>query len=140
MTETKHIVLTSHPPQGESKPPQINWGAASAAERGPVIGSLNNPHQRNVIGVHSGAYGLYRALAIAAGKLDPIHKPDLTNTSPTVQIGPFDQWADPTKIVSLDPPPFKLDRKIKNLKRIELVIPAEKCKDGQTEIKIRLSK
>ncbi|NNE21299.1 MAG: GTP cyclohydrolase II [Rhizobiales bacterium] len=103
MSETKHIVLTSHPPQGAARPPKINWGAASAAERGPVIGSLNNPHQRNVIGVHSGAYGLYRALAIAAGKLDPIHKPDLTNTSPTVQIGPFDQWADPAKIVSLDP-------------------------------------
>ena len=103
MGETKHIVLTSHPPQGAGKPPQINWGAASAGERGPVIGSLNNPSQRNVVGVHSGAYGLYRALAIAAGKLDPIHKPDLTNTMPTVEIGPFEQWADPGKIVSLDP-------------------------------------
>ncbi len=103
MSETKHIVLTSHPPQGASKPPQVNWGASSGAERGPVIGSLNNPHERNVIGVHSGAYGLYRALAIAAGKLDPIHKPDLTNTAPTINIGPFEQWSDPSKIVSLDP-------------------------------------
>ena len=103
MSETKHIVLTSHPPQGADKPPAINWGAEGANDRGPVIGSLNNPHQRNVIGVHSGAYGLYRALAIAAGKLDPIHKPDLTNTAPTVTIGPFAQWSDPAKIVSLDP-------------------------------------
>ncbi len=103
MTETSHIVLTSHPPQGKAKPPRISWGAANSRERGPVIGSLNNPHQRNVIGVHSGAYGLYRALAIAAGKLNPIHKPDLTNTSPPVEIGPFDQWADPGKIISMDP-------------------------------------
>lgn len=103
MNDSKHIVLTSHPPQGAVRPPKISWGAAGARERGPVIGSLNNPHQRNVVGVHSGAYGLYRALAIAAGKLNPIHKPDLTNTSPTVSIGPFEQWADPAKIVSLDP-------------------------------------
>ena len=93
MGESKHIVLTSHPPKGAARPPEINWGAKTARERGPVIGSLNNPHQRNVVGVHSGAYGLYRALAIAAGKLDPIHKPDLTNTLPTVDIGPFPQWS-----------------------------------------------
>ena len=103
MSETKHIVLTSHPPRGASKSPAINWGAATAKERGPVIGSMNKPEQRNVVGVHSGAYGLYRALAIAAGKLDPIHRPDLTNTSPPVAIGPFGQWFDPTKIVSIDP-------------------------------------
>lgn len=103
MSEQKHIVLTSHPPKGAARAPQITWGAKTAQERGPVIGSYNNQQQRNVIGVHSGAYGLYRALSIAAGTLDPVHKPDLTNTSPTNQIGPFEQWADPDKIVSIDP-------------------------------------
>jgi GTP cyclohydrolase II len=103
MGETKHIVLATHPPKGGPRPPRIEWGAADPKVRGPVIGSLQNPHQRNVIGVHSGAYGLYRALAIAAGKLDPIHRPDLTNTLPAVDIGPFPQWSDPDKIVSLDP-------------------------------------
>ena len=103
MTDHKHIVLTSHPSKGGPQPPPLNWGAATAAARGPVIGSLANPQQRNVIGVHSGAYGLYRALAIAAGKLDPIHRPDLTNTFPPVEIGPFPQWQDASKIVSLDP-------------------------------------
>jgi len=103
MAETKHIVLTSHPPRGGARPPRIVWGAPTAKERGPVIGSLQKPEQRNVIGVHSGAYGLYRALAVAAGKLDPIHRPDLTNTAPAVSWGPFPQWADPEKIVSLDP-------------------------------------
>jgi GTP cyclohydrolase II len=103
MGETKHIVLTSHPPKGSSRPPVITWGASDPGERGPVIGSMKNPHQRNVIGVHSGAYGLYRALAIAAGKLDPIHRPDLTNTLPPVDIGPYPQWSDPARIVSLDP-------------------------------------
>jgi GTP cyclohydrolase II len=103
MGEQKHIVLTSHPPRSGPKPPKIAWGARTAKQRGPVIGSLKNPEQRNVIGVHSGAYGLYRALAIAAGKLDPIHRPDLTNTAPAVSWGPFPQWAEPAKIVSLDP-------------------------------------
>ncbi|HEY6081102.1 MAG TPA: GTP cyclohydrolase II, partial [Polyangiaceae bacterium] len=35
--------------------------------------------------------------------LDPLRKPDLTNTMPTHSIGPFPQWFDPAKIVSLDP-------------------------------------
>ena len=78
MSSSKHVVLSSHPPKGPNKGVEIKWGAATPKERGPVIGSLKNPHQRNVIGVHSGAYGLYRALAIAAGKLDPVHRPDLT--------------------------------------------------------------
>ncbi|MGE0629377.1 MAG: GTP cyclohydrolase II [Hyphomicrobiaceae bacterium] len=103
MAETKHIVLTSHPPRGGGSGPRIDWGAPTAKQRGPVIGATNTPAQRNVIGVHSGAYGVYRALAIAAGKLDPIHRPDLTNTTPPLQIGPFPQWGDPAKIVSLDP-------------------------------------
>ena len=99
----KHIILASHPPRGARRAVPVNWGAPTAKERGPIIGSLNNPHQRNVIGVHSGAYGVYRALAIAAGKLNPVHRPDLTNTFPPVDIGPFPQWSDPDKIVSLDP-------------------------------------
>lgn len=31
------------------------------------------------------------------------HAPDFTNTEPAVNIGPFPQWADPKKIVSMDP-------------------------------------
>ncbi len=58
---------------------------------------------RNAIGTHSGAYSLYRALAVAAGQLAPGHRPDLTNTAPAVKIGPFPQWNDGESIVSLDP-------------------------------------
>ena len=99
-----HIVLTSHPlgrVAGQS--PKLKWGAPTAAERGPVVASLTNPAQRNAIGTHSGAYALYRALAVASGKLDRDHRPDLTDTSPAEEIGPHPQWADPDKIVSLDP-------------------------------------
>ncbi len=105
MTESKqkHIVLTSHPKKGGVQPPKIVWGAEKPGERGPIMASVNNIQDRNVIGAHSGGYGLYRALAIAAGTLDPVHKPDLTNTSPTNLIGPFRQWMDPQTIVSLDP-------------------------------------
>ncbi len=99
----KHIVLTSHPSANKGNSPEICWGAKSARERGPVIGSLTNPSERNVIGAHAGSYALYRALAVAAGGLAADHKPDLTNTSPTTKIGPFKSWEDPERIVSLDP-------------------------------------
>lgn len=99
----RHIILTSHPGRSGPKPPPVHWGAATAAERGPVIGSFSDPTRRNVIGAHAGSYALYRALAIAAGKLSPIHVPDLTNTSPAERIGPFPQWSGTQKIVSLDP-------------------------------------
>ncbi len=99
----KHIVLTSHPPANRQHTNRIHWGAADPKQRGPVIGSLTNAAARNVIGAHAGAYALYRALAVAAGSLDPEHRPDLTNTAPTTPIGPFAQWRDPDRIVSLDP-------------------------------------
>ncbi|MDH3690301.1 MAG: GTP cyclohydrolase II [Gammaproteobacteria bacterium] len=98
----KHIVLTSHP-TGGSKPVPIQWGAANPTQRGPVVGTLAATGPRNAIGAHSGSYALYRALAVASGSLCPLHRPDLTNTSPAEKIGPFPQWSDPDKIVSLDP-------------------------------------
>jgi len=101
---SKHIRLTSHPGQhGAGGAPALRWGAASAAERGPVVGTTVNRNQRNVIGTHSGSYGVYRALAVAAGNLVRGHRADLTNTAPTDLIGPHPQWADAHKIVSIDP-------------------------------------
>ena len=101
---SSHIVLTSHPlGRSAGQSPPIRWGAATAAERGPVVASLTNPAQRNAIGTHSGAYALYRALAVASGRLDRDHRPDLTDTSPAESIGPHPQWADADRIVSLDP-------------------------------------
>ena len=64
----RHIVLTSHPRPGRAKPPKVTWGAASAAARGPVIGTLSDASRRNVIGAHAGSYALYRALAIASAR------------------------------------------------------------------------
>jgi GTP cyclohydrolase II len=58
---------------------------------------------RNVIGTHSGSYSVYRALAVAAGALSRDHRADLTDTSPTDIIGPYPQWSEPGKIVSMDP-------------------------------------
>jgi hypothetical protein len=90
---TDHIRLTSHPePGGKSRFP-IHWGAASARARGPVIGTVSRLHDRNVIGTHGGSYALYRALAVTAGALDPIRRPDLTNTYPAATVGPVPQWS-----------------------------------------------
>lgn len=97
----RHIRLTSHAGGFGALP--IVWGAATARERGPVVGTTTNRAHRNVIGTHSGSYSVYRALAVAAGALKREHKADLTNTAPTDVIGPYPQWSDPGKIVSLDP-------------------------------------
>lgn len=99
----KPIVLTSHPSSLASKAPTIHWGAKDPKERGPIVGTLTDPAARNCIGTHSGSYSVYRALAVASGSLDPHHVPDLTNTSPTVKIGPFESWYNPERIVSMDP-------------------------------------
>jgi GTP cyclohydrolase II len=100
---TDHIRLTSHPAPGAKARFPIAWGAASARERGPVVGTVSRPLERNVIGTHGGSYALYRALAVSSGTLSPIQRADLTNTGPAVSVGPFEQWRSPTKIVSLDP-------------------------------------
>lgn len=96
-----HIRLTSHPGAGAPLRFPIQWGAPSARERGPVIGSATA--DRNAIGAYGGAYSVYRALAVSAGALNPSVRPDLTDTSPVVNVGPFAQWRDAHKIVSLDP-------------------------------------
>ena len=100
---TDHIRLTSHPDPGAKLRFPIHWGAASARERGPIIATVSRLADRNVIGSHGGSYAVYRALAVSAGALDPIRRPDLTNTHPAAQIGPFEQWREARRIVSLDP-------------------------------------
>ena len=98
-----HIRLNTHPSQGGQAAPPVIWGARDPKIRGPVVGTVGDPAKRNAIGVHSGCYGIYRALAIAAHELKADHRPDFTNTSPAEPIGPFESWFDPKKIVSLDP-------------------------------------
>ena len=98
-----HIRLNTHPSQGGQAAPAVSWGARDPKVRGLVVGTVADPARRNAIGVHSGSYGIYRALAIAAQELKPGHRPDFTNTTPAEPIGPFESWFDPKKIVSLDP-------------------------------------
>src|SRR5215467_12278537 len=98
-----HIRLTSHPPTTDAELLTIHWGARDTTERGPVVGTTTNRLHRNVIGTHSGSYGVYRALAVAAKALPRGHRADLTNTLPTAPIGPYPQWFEPDRIVSLDP-------------------------------------
>ena len=98
----RHIVLNSHP-TGDQSPIDLRWGAVSAADRGPVVTNLAGDGSHNAIGTHSGSYSIYRALAVAAGALDPSHRPDLTNTAPVAHIGPHPQWSDASRIVSMDP-------------------------------------
>ncbi len=96
------IVLTSHPTK-HSKSIALHWGESDPLKRGPIIGTVTTSAHRNVIGTHSGSYALYRALAVASGSLNADHRADLTNTSPAAHLGPYPAWADPEKIVSIDP-------------------------------------
>lgn len=98
-----HVLLTSHPGHIFKNAPEINWGARTALARGPIVGSMTRRSHRNAIGTHSGSYGLYRALATAAGQLEMDHRPDLTNTSPVFDIAPNQTWYEPNRIVTLDP-------------------------------------
>jgi GTP cyclohydrolase II len=99
----RHIRLTSHPGTAGNGAIPLRWGAPSPAERGPVVASPAEPRYRNSVGSCSGAYAIYRALAVATRALARDHRPDLTDTAPAALIGPHPQWADPRRIVSLDP-------------------------------------
>jgi GTP cyclohydrolase II len=98
-----HIRLTSHQDPHLPAPPRLRWGDPDPARRGPVVATLTDPGRRNAIGAHGGAYSVYRAMAVVSGRLDPAFRTDLTDTAPTAAIGPHPQWADPERIVALDP-------------------------------------
>lgn len=85
------------------QPPEIVWGAPTARQRGPVVAGLDAGSARNAMGVHAGTYGIYQGLAVATGALAPEHHPNLTDTEPHALLGPFGQWMDPARIVTLDP-------------------------------------
>ncbi len=99
----RHIRLTSHPSSAGQSAMPLRWGAIDPVERGPVVASPAEAGQRNAIGSYSGAYGVYRALAVATKALARDHRPDLTDTAPAALIAPNARWGDPAKIVSLDP-------------------------------------
>jgi GTP cyclohydrolase II len=96
-----HVVLSSHSNQFDVV--RINWGAKDPLERGPIVGTISNKTDRNVIGTHGGSYTVYRALSIASGHFPSDHRPDLTDTDPAVIVEPQPSWFDPGCIVSLDP-------------------------------------
>ena len=99
------IILTTYPKQIGINPLPMDWGNPDPLLRGPVAVSRSTStiRRRNAIGAHGGSYSIYYALALASKELKHDHKPDFTNTEPAVNIGPFPQWGDKTKIVAMDP-------------------------------------
>lgn len=104
-TGTSRIILTTYPGQSGINPLPMDWGHKDPQQRGPVVVSRdsNTIRRRNAIGAHGGSYSIYYALAVASHEIKIDHRPDFTNTEPAVNIGPFPQWADKKKIVSMDP-------------------------------------
>ncbi|KAL9641367.1 MAG: hypothetical protein Q9204_000002 [Flavoplaca sp. TL-2023a] len=104
-SQSSRIILTTYPGQAGIDPVPMNWGHHDRLQRGPVIVSRSQSSikRRNAIGAHGGSYSVYHALAIASKNLDVDYRPDFTNSEPAINLGPFPQWADAKKIVSLDP-------------------------------------
>ncbi|CZT05164.1 related to GTP cyclohydrolase II [Rhynchosporium graminicola] len=102
---TSRIILTTYPSQSGINPLPMDWGHKDPQERGPVVVSRTQTtiRRRNAIGAHGGSYSIYYALAVASNEIAVDHRPDFTNTEPAANIGPFSQWADKKKIVSMDP-------------------------------------
>ncbi|KAF7957556.1 hypothetical protein EAE96_003132 [Botrytis aclada] len=104
-TGTSRIILTTYPGQSGINPLPMEWGHGDPQVRGPVVVSraTETARRRNAIGAHGGSYSIYYALAVASKEIKADHRPDFTNTEPAANIGPFPQWADKKKIVSMDP-------------------------------------
>ncbi|CAL8582014.1 Putative GTP cyclohydrolase [Xanthoria parietina] len=102
---SSRIILTTYPGQAGIDPIAMSWGHYDQMQRGPVVVSRSQStiKRRNAIGAHGGSYSVYHALAVASKNLDVDHRADFTNSEPAVNLGPFAQWADAKKIVSLDP-------------------------------------
>lgn len=98
-----HIILASQANLKFKESISIKWGAQDPLVRGPVVASNTNPKTRNAIGAHSGSYTVYRALSVASKKFPALHRPDLSNTHSPVKIGPYPQWFDHLKMVTVDP-------------------------------------
>src|SRR5258705_622800 len=97
----KHIRLTSHPVEGGHGALPIHWGRADPHERGPIVGSTGTRSQRNVIGTHSGSYGVYRALAVTARAVLADHSPGLPRTNPAHRPRTVPQLAETAPILGM---------------------------------------
>ncbi|KAG0000824.1 Uracil-regulated protein 1 [Entomortierella chlamydospora] len=102
---TDKPVLTTYAGQKGVKPTKLNWGEADPKARGPIVVShlANQINVRNAVGAYGGPYSIYRSLAVAMGDLPADHKPNFESTQPPIKIQQQPQWADASKIVSLDP-------------------------------------
>lgn len=69
-----------------------------------------------------------------------LSKPEYSSTTPVkkLYIENLSHSDIQMNVVSLDPPPLELDRRIENLKRIELKIPASRAESGKLDIKVKL--
>ncbi|GAA6009729.1 hypothetical protein JCM11491_001076 [Sporobolomyces phaffii] len=102
---SQRVILTTYPGQVGIQPIPLNWGAETAESRGPIVASRqpNSLKVRNAIGAYAGSYSIYKALAAAAGLIDPNHRPDYTNTEPPFTIPHNPSWDGKHKIVAIDP-------------------------------------
>lgn len=101
--EKTYISLTSHADRIGIDPLPIRWGASMDAQtRGAIYCSSLEDGLNNAIGCHGGSYGMYYAISVATGALDPNYISDYKDTEPFVKIGPFPSWVG-KKIVTIDP-------------------------------------
>ena len=93
----------------------INWGNKDIIKRGPICSGPYQSKNKNTIGNYYGQYSIYRAISHSVGLIKPDFKPNLLNTGPLVNIGPFEEWYDPSKIITFDPHGHTVYTDFKNL-------------------------
>jgi hypothetical protein len=64
---------------------------------------------------------------------------ELTQSGKTLHLTILEPSNARVSVISLDPPPMAIDKRIKGLKRIEIRVPAYLVKDGKGSIRVLLS-
>jgi hypothetical protein len=76
------------------------WGHMPGSRWAPIAARISGRFNRALVTAMVGRMSVPVPIAsrIAGRALNPLARPDLTNTHPVVGIGPHPQWADPDKI------------------------------------------
>jgi len=101
---TSHIRLTSHPGSrgGAATRFPLHWGAATAGERGPVVGTSTRASTATA-SAPMAAPTRSTALWRCRRRFEPDRAAGPDQHIAVVDVGPFPQWSEPGRIVSLDP-------------------------------------
>ncbi len=83
--------------------PPVHWGESDPFKRGAIFCTDRKGSLHNAIGNYGAAYTTWRAAAVAAGRIDPQHRPDYTKAVSPLRFRQNSHWSGPNAIASFDP-------------------------------------